>query len=272
MSEKIKQTVEFIRTKTDFVPEIGIILGSGMGDLFNDMEIICSVDYKTIPNFPITTVEGHNGSLIFGIISEKKVIVMSGRFHFYEGYTMNEIALPIRVMKMLGINTLLQTNASGGLNADYKVGDLMIFKDHINLIPTNPLIGPIDKNLGERFPDMSEAYDRTLISLAEKIAKDLNISFHVGVFVALSGPMFETPAEQKYLRIIGADAVAMSTVPEVITARHLGIKCFAVSLITNISSESNSLETPHEEVLRVAKEAGKNAGVLLKRLIAEIKS
>src|ERR1035437_2025056 len=212
MSEKIKQTVEFIRSKTDFVPEIGIILGSGMGELFNDMDIICSIDYKTIPNFPITTVEGHNGRLIFGVLSGKKVVVMSGRFHFYEGYTMNEIALPLRVMKMLGINTLLQTNATGGLNPDYKVGDLMIFKDHINLTPTNPLIGPNDKSLGQRFPDMSNTYDRTLISLAEKIAKDLNISFHVGIFVALPGPMFETPAEQKYLRIIGADAVAMSTV------------------------------------------------------------
>jgi purine-nucleoside phosphorylase len=272
MSEKIKQTVEFIRSKTDFIPEIGIILGSGMGELFDDMEIQCSIDYKSIPNFPVTTVEGHNGRLIFGVLSGKNVVVMSGRFHFYEGYKMDEIALPIRVMKMLGIKILLQTNAAGGLNPDYKVGDLMIFKDHINLIPTNPLIGMNDNSLGPGFLDMSEAYDKTLISLAENIAKDLNISYHVGTFVALSGPMFETPAEQKYLRIIGADAVAMSTVPEVIAARHLDIKCFAVSLITNISSGSNPVETPHEEVLRVAREAGKNVGMLLNKLIEKIKS
>ena len=270
MSEKIKQIFEFIRTKTDFIPEIGIILGSGMGELFDDMEIHYSIAYNLIPNFPITTVKGHQGRLIFGIISGRKVVVMSGRLHFYEGYSMNEIALPIRVMKLFGIKFLLQTNAAGGLNTDYKVGDLMIFNDHINLIPTNPLIGANDDNLGPRFPDMSEVYDKNLISLADKFAKDLNISFHVGVFVALSGPMFETPAEQNYLRIIGADAVAMSTVTEVITARHLGIKCFALSLITNISSGSNPLETPHEEVLRVANETGKNVGILLKKLIEEI--
>jgi purine-nucleoside phosphorylase len=271
MSEKIKETAEFIRAKTDFVPEIGIVLGSGMSDLLDDMDIKFSVEYKMIPNFPVTTVIGQGRKLIFGILSGKNVVVMSGRFHFYEGYTMNEIALPIRVLKMLGINILLQTNAAGGLNPDYKVGDLMIFKDHINLIPTNPLIGKNDDSMGPRFPDMSEAYDKSLISLAEKIARDLNISFHAGTFVALSGPMFETPAEQNYLRIIGADAVAMSTVPEVITARHLGIKCFAVSLITNISSaNNNSSETPHEEVLRVAKETGKNVGTLLKELIRKL--
>jgi purine-nucleoside phosphorylase len=234
------------------------------------MEISHSIDYSSIPNFLVSTVEGHNGKLIFGKLGGKKVVVMQGRFHYYEGYSMQQLALPIRVLKFLGINTLFLSCASGSLNPNYNVGDLMIFDDHINLLPGNPLIGPNNPEFGIRFPDMSTPYNKDLIQKAVKISKDLSIKTHVGVFVSVHGPSLETRAEYKYLHLIGADAVAMSTVPEVIAARHLGINCFAVAIITNSGIPDEVKETTHEEVLKVAGEAEVKVTTLFKNLLIEL--
>ena len=254
MLEKIQETASYILEKTAFKAEIGIILGTGLGELANEIKAEYVLSYSDIPNFPISTVEGHTGKLILGKLSGKNVIAMQGRFHFYEGYSIEKVTFPVKVMKLLGIQKLFVSNASGGVNPDYKVGDLMVLSDHINLIP-NPLIGKNIDELGPRFPDMSKPYDERLIDQAISIAKANNYRIHKGVYVAVTGPCLETPAEYMYIRNIGADAVGMSTVPEVIAARHMGIPCFGVSVITDLGVLGKIVEVTHEDVQKVASKA-----------------
>ena len=270
MYEKIKQTTAYIKTKTDFQPQIGIVLGSGLGNLGNQIEVEASISYSDIPNFPVSTVKGHQGKLIFGTLGGKKVIAMQGRFHFYEGYNMKEISFPIRVMKDLGIELLVLSNAAGGMNPDFKVGDIMIINDHINLFPDNPLMGSNDDRFGPRFPDMSEVYDRKLVAKAIEIATNNNIMVHQGVYVGVSGPTFETPAEYKFFRIIGGDTVGMSTVPEAIVARHASIPVFAASIITDLGVEGIVENVSHEEVLEAAKAAEPKLTLIVKELLEGI--
>lgn len=252
MLEKILETVDFIKSKTDgFKPEIGIVLGSGLGGLVNVMEVQYTIPFADVPNFPISTVKGHKGQLVFGTISGRKVVAMQGRFHYYEGYSTALITFPIRVIKYLGAKLLVLSNASGGINPSFRVSDIMFITDHINLLP-NPLIGNNDERIGTRFPDMSDAYDQRLIVLADDVAKKLDIHIQHGVYVADSGPSYETPAEYRYYRIIGGDCVGMSTVPEVIVARHCGLTVFAVSVITDLGGQEIPVEVTHEEVLNAA--------------------
>jgi purine-nucleoside phosphorylase len=232
MLEKINQSAAFISEKISSLPDVGIILGTGLGGLAKEIEVEISLPYNTIPNFPVSTVEGHHGRLIYGKLGGKKVLAMQGRFHYYEGYTMEQVTFPVRVMKKLGIKALFVSNASGGVNPDFEIGDVMIITDHMNLMP-NPLLGKNYNELGPRFPDMSEAYDKRMISMAEEIARMNNIKIQKGVYTGVTGPTLETPSEYKYFRIIGSDTVGMSTVPEVIIARHSGIPCFAISIITD---------------------------------------
>ncbi len=269
MLDQINETVTFIKSKITTLPNTGIILGTGLGGLVNEISIEHTLPYETIPNFPLSTVEGHSGKLIFGKLGGKQVVAMQGRFHFYEGYNMKEVTFPVRVMKYLGIERLILSNASGGVNENFEIGDLMILSDHLNLFPTNPLIGTNDKNIGPRFPDMSEAYDKGLIQKAKEIAKKLNIKVQEGVYAGLTGPCFETPAEYKYVRILGADAVGMSTVPEVIVARHMGVPCFAVSIITDLGVPGKIVEVTHEEVQKVAQVAEKKMTQIFKELISQ---
>ena len=234
MFQALHETVEYIKRKTsNFQPEIGIVLGTGLGGLVNDIKIEYQLMYANIPNFPISTLEFHSGKLIFGELNGKKVVAMQGRLHYYEGYSMQQITFPIRVMKVLGIAHLFVSNAAGSLNPDFKKGDLMVIHDHINLQPESPLRGSNDADLGPRFPDMSQPYQRSLVSAALKIAEQHNIACHKGVYIAVTGPNLETKAEYNYLRIIGGDAVGMSTVPEVIVANHMGIPVFAISVLTD---------------------------------------
>lgn len=269
MLKKINNSVEFLQKKTNFNPHLGIILGTGLGGLVNEIEIEHSISYEEIPYFPISTVEGHSGRLIFGNLGGKKVVAMQGRFHFYEGYDMNMVTFPVRVMKLLGINNLIVSNASGGINPLYEVGDLMILSDHINLIP-NPLIGQNIEELGPRFPDMSETYCPKLITKAEIVAKANNIPVQKGVYIALTGPTLETPAEYKYMRIIGGDTVGMSTAPEVIIARHMGIPCFAMSVITDLGVPGKIKKVTHEEIQAVSEIAEPKLTLIIKELIASI--
>ena len=223
MLKKIEEAVSFIQSKTDVKPSIGIILGTGLGGLVNEIEIIDTISYEDIPNFPVSTVESHSGKLIFGKLGGKHVVAMQGRFHYYEGYDLKQVTFPVRVMKQLGIERLVVSNASGGVNPEHIIGEIMIIDDHINLFPGNPLIGKNVDELGPRFPDMSDAYDVDMIAIAEKIAKENDIRIARGVYAGLTGPTLETPAEYKMIRILGADAVGMSTVPEIIAARHMEI-------------------------------------------------
>ncbi|MEX1189211.1 MAG: purine-nucleoside phosphorylase [Bacteroidia bacterium] len=269
MLKEINETASFIKSKTeDFAPTCGIILGTGLGGLVSEIDIKFTLDYHSIPHFPVSTVEGHSGKLIFGYISGKKVVVMQGRFHYYEGYSMQQVVYPVRVMKLLGIEKLFLSNASGGVNPDFEIGDVMILNDHINLLPSNPLIGRNEKKFGPRFPDMSEPYDKTIISQAHSIARNLGYKVHEGVYVSVSGPCFETPAEYKYMRIIGGDAVGMSTVPEVICARHMNVPCFAVSVITDIGVEGRIVEVTHEDVIAAASKAEVKMTAIFKALLA----
>ncbi|MGI6409716.1 MAG: purine-nucleoside phosphorylase [Bacteroidales bacterium] len=269
MLEIIKDTVSYIKTHIQVEPEIGIVLGTGLGGLVKEIDIHTSLSYEKIPNFPISTVEGHSGKLIFGKLGGKNVVAMQGRFHYYEGYDMNQVVFPIRVMKYLGIKTLFLSNASGGVNPDFEIGDLMIITDHICLVP-NPLIGKNEPEFGTRFPDMSEAYDKNLIAKAKQVAQNLGIKVTQGVYTATSGPTFETPSEYKYFRIIGSDTVGMSTAPEVITARHLGLPCFAMSIITDLGVPGKIVEVTHEEVQKVAATAESKMTQIFKQMIAEI--
>lgn len=269
MLEKIKESTEYIKSKTSIRPEVGIILGTGLGGLVNEIDITDSLDYSTIPNFPVSTVEGHSGRLICGKIGGKQVIAMQGRFHYYEGYEMWQVTFPVRVMKSLGIKTLIVSNASGGVNPDFEIGDLMILTDHINLIP-NPLIGKNFSELGPRFPDMSETYDKNLVARAVEIASKKNIKTQRGVYTGVTGPTLETPSEYKYFRIIGSDTVGMSTVPEVIVARHMGIPVFAISIITDLGVPGKIVKVTHEDVQRVAEEAEPKMTYIIKELIGTL--
>jgi len=269
MLQNIKESANFINENTNFNPEIGIILGTGLGGLVSEIEIEHSLPYNEIPNFPLSTVEGHSGRLILGVLGGKKVVAMQGRFHFYEGYSMEKVTFPVRVMKFLGIKNLILSNASGGVNPDYEVGDLMILEDHICLIP-NPLIGENLDELGPRFPDMSEPYEKNMIQLAEQIASENNLPVQKGVYVALTGPTLETPAEYKYMRIIGGDTVGMSTAPEVIVARHMGIPCFAMSVITDLGVPGKIQKVTHEEIQKVSEVAEPKLTLIIKKLISKI--
>jgi purine-nucleoside phosphorylase len=269
MLESIQHTTAYIKSRIgDFEPQVGIILGTGLGGLVNEIEVEKQLMYSNIPDFPISTLEFHSGKLIFGRLNGVKVVAMQGRLHYYEGYTMQQITFPVRVMKMLGIKTLFVSNASGSLNPDFKKGDLMVIEDHINLQPNNPLIGRNDADLGPRFPDMSEAYKRALNAKALDIAKANNITCHKGVYVAVTGPNLETKAEYKYLRIIGGDAVGMSTVPEVIVANHMGIPVFAISVLTDEGFPEILHPVSLNEILAVASEAEPKLTLILKELIA----
>jgi len=267
MLEKIKQTVDYINNEFSYQPEVGIILGSGLGGLVKEIDIKHVFNYEDIPNFPVSTVEGHSGKLIFGTIAGKRVVAMQGRFHFYEGYTMKEVTFPVRVMKFLGIKTLILSNASGGVNPSFAIGDVMIITDHINLLPSNPLLGPNIKELGPRFLDMHDAYDKKLIEKALNIAKKNGIKVQTGVYAAVSGPCFETPSEYRYIKRVGADTVGMSTVPEVQVARHMGIPCFAVSIITDLGVEGQVVEVSHDEVVDVANKAEPKMTLIIKELV-----
>lgn len=251
MYEKIQETATWLKGKMPSQPTTAIILGTGLGRLTEEIDITLSIDYQDIPNFPVSTVEGHSGRLIFGKLGNKDILAMQGRFHYYEGYSMKEVTFPIRVMYELGIRTLFVSNASGGTNPDFAIGDLMIITDHINLFPEHPLRG---KNFptGPRFPDMHEAYDRELIREADAIAAEKGIKVQHGVYLGTQGPTFETPSEYKMFHILGADAVGMSTVPEVIVAHHCGIRVFGVSIITDLGVEGKIIEVSHEEVQKAA--------------------
>ena len=268
MLNRIRESVAFIREKTRFEPQAGIVLGSGLGGLVNELEVEHTLPYSKIPNFPVSTVEGHGSNLLFGTLNGIKVVVMQGRFHFYEGYSMQEVAFPIRVMGLLGIKRLFLSNASGGMNPQYNVGDLMIIDDHINLMGVNPLIGKNIDELGPRFPDMSAPYDPALIRSALDIAAKLKIECKTGVYAAVTGPTYETRAEYKYIRTIGADCVGMSTVPEVIAARHMNLPVFAISIITDMGGQEEVQVITHEEVLKVAKAAEEKMTAILRQLVA----
>ncbi|TND09813.1 MAG: purine-nucleoside phosphorylase [Bacteroidetes bacterium] len=270
MYDQIKATAAFIKEKTQFNPEIGIVLGTGLGGLVQEIDIAHTLPYEAIPNFPLSTVEGHTGQLIFGKLGGKNVVAMKGRFHFYEGYTMQQVVFPIRVMKLLGITHLIVSNASGGVNPYFEIGDLMIITDHINMLPGNPLIGKNMTEFGPRFPDMSEAYDKALVTLAKEVAEENKISVQEGVYLALSGPTFETPAEYRMVRVLGADTVGMSTVPEVIAAKHAGLKCFGISIITDLGVPGKIVEVTHADVQHVAALAEKKMTVIIKEMIRRV--
>lgn len=271
MVNKIKTTVSFLKNKINSQPEVGIILGSGLGGLVNHIEIEASFPYSDIPEFPVSTVEGHDGKLIFGKLGGKNIVAMQGRFHFYEGYSMDVVTYPVKVMKYLGIKTIIVSNAAGGMNPEFNVGDLMIISDHINFFPGNPLLGPNNNELGTRFPDMSNAYNSDLRKKARKIANANNIPVREGVYIGSSGPMLETPAEYRLFRTFGADATGMSTVPEVIAAHHMGIKVFGMSIITNVSEKENpDEETTHDEVQNVASIAEPKMSLIITELIRSL--
>jgi purine-nucleoside phosphorylase len=270
MLDKIKETVDFLTSRISIRPEIGIILGTGLGGLVNEIEKPHSIPYATIPNFPVSTVDGHNGQLIFGKMSGKNIVAMQGRFHYYEGYTMQEVAFPVRVMKLLGIRILIVSNASGGVNPAFEVGDLMIIEDHINLMKDNPLIGRNENELGTRFPDMGHAYDQELIGKVFEIAESHGIRLKKGIYAAVSGPTFETPAEYRYIRTIGADAVGMSTIPEVIAARHMGLRCFAFSVISDLGVPGKIVEITHKDVIQAASNVEPKMTKILKEMIGTL--
>ncbi len=270
MLTQIKESTAYIQSKTTIEPTIGIILGTGLGGLVKEIEIIDEISYEDIPHFPVSTVESHSGKLIFGKIGGKNVVAMQGRFHYYEGYSLQQVTFPVRVMKMLGIQQLFVSNASGGVNPDFEVGEIMIMNDHINLFPGNPLIGKNIDELGPRFPDMSDPYDQSLIDKACEIAKNLQIKVSVGCYAGLTGPTLETPSEYKYVRTIGADAVGMSTVPEVIVARHMSIPCFAISIITDLGVPGKIKKVSVQDVIEVASRQEPKMTSIMKELISSI--
>jgi purine-nucleoside phosphorylase len=267
LKQKITEATKFIRTKTDFVPDIGIILGTGLGSLGEGIEVSASVGYEHIPHFPVSTVESHAGRLLFGRLGGKNVVAMQGRFHFYEGYSLTEVTFPIRVMKELGIKVLIVSNACGGMNPQFERGDVMIITDHINMQGVNPLIGPNDDTLGPRFPDMCHCYDPELIKQAQEVARERKIAVKKGVYVAVSGPTLETAAEYRFLRIIGADVVGMSTVPEVIIARHQGTRVAGFSIITDMGLPDALRPTSHQEIVEVAGRAEPKLKSLIEGLV-----
>jgi len=270
MLTQIKETCDYLRNQTDIQPTIGIILGSGLGGLVEEINITDEILYQDIPHFPLSTVEGHQGKLIFGTLGGKQVVAMQGRFHYYEGYNMKQVTFPVRVMKFLGIKHLFVSNASGGVNPDFEVGEIMIQDDHINLFPEHPLRGENINELGPRFPDMSEPYDKKMIELALKIAAENNIKVSVGTYLGLTGPTLETPAEYNYVRVLGGDAVGMSTVPEVIVARHMNIPCFAISIITDLGVKGKIEKITHQDVVDVANRQAPKMTLIMRELITQL--
>ena len=268
MITKIQPTADYIKAQVGEMPKTAIILGTGLGALVDHIEDKKYIPYTEIPNFPVSTVEGHSGNLIFGRLGSKPVMAMQGRFHYYEGYDMKQVTVPVRVMKALGIETLFVSNAAGGMNKEFKVGDVMIITDHINLFPENPHRGKNDINLGPRFPAMTEAYNHKLIELADQVAAEKGIRVMHGVYVGVTGPTFETPAEYEFFRIIGGDAVGMSTVPEVIVANHAGMKVFGVSVITDLGVKDVTDVPTHEEVQKAAEAAQPNIMEIMRELVA----
>ncbi len=269
MLKKVRETIEYLESRISQKPEIGIILGTGLGGLVKEIDVHHTFPYEFIPNFPVSTVDGHHGQLIFGTMNGKNIVAMQGRFHYYEGYTMQEITFPVRVMKFLGIEMLILSNASGGVNPDFEVGDIMVIDDHLNLMKDNPLIGKNENEIGTRFPDMGHAYDRQLVEKAFSIAQKNGIKLQKGVYAAVSGPTYETPAEYKYIRTIGADAVGMSTVPEVIAARHMGLKCFAVSIISDLGVPGKIVEISHKHVIDAASAVEPIMTRIIKEMISD---
>lgn len=267
--KKAQESAEYIKSVIKGQPQVGIVLGSGLGPLVNELEEVVEIDYSNIPNFPLTTVEGHAGKLVFGKLGGKNVLAMKGRFHYYEGYDVSQVVFPIRVLKLLGINNLLVTNAAGGINESFKSGALMLIKDHISFFVPSALRGKNISEFGTRFPDMCEAYTKSLIAMAKKIAQDEGINVQEGVYAFAQGPMYETPAEIRALRILGADAVGMSTVPEVITARHAGMKVLGISCITNMAAGILDQPLSHQEVMETAKAVEKGFTKLVKRIVGE---
>ncbi|MDR7417134.1 MAG: purine-nucleoside phosphorylase [Armatimonadota bacterium] len=268
--ESVQEAASAIRARVPFRPQIGIVLGTGLGALVDHVERTGTVPYAEIPHFPRPTVEGHAGELVLGRLEGKPVAILRGRAHLYEGYSPQEVAFPVRVLHALGCRLLVVTNAAGGLNREWRAGDLMVISDHINLQATNPLLGPNDERLGPRFPDMSRAYDPELVALAERCALEERIPLRRGVYVAVLGPSYETPAELRMLRLLGADAVGMSTVPEVIAARHLGMRVLGISAITDMATGEVVQPVTHEEVLRVARELEPRFVRLVRRIVREL--
>lgn len=269
MWEQVQQTAQYIKDKTGLSPEYGVILGSGLGSFTDDIQITHTLPYSEIPNFPVSTVQGHKGALVFGTIGGKQVVAMQGRFHFYEGYSMKEVTFPVRVMKHLGVQKLVVSNASGGVKDSYRVGSVVLIKDHINLFPEHPLRGKNDDRFGPRFLNMSEPYSRNMIAKAKELAQDLGIEVQDGIYLGLQGPTFETISEYRMVKILGADCVGMSTVPEVIVARHMDMETFGISVITDMGNEDNIETVSHEEVLEAARAAEPHVRSLIKALIAQ---
>lgn len=270
MIEKFKESAAYIQSKTTLRPTVAIILGSGLGDLAEQIEKEVVIPYSEIPNFPVSTAIGHKGNMIFGLLGGKSVLAMQGRFHFYEGYTMQQVTFPVRVMHFLGITNLFVSNAAGGLNPDYHVGDLMVIVDQINQMP-NPLIGPNFNELGPRFPDMTRPYDAAMIALADAVAEENNIALHKGVYYGSTGPTFETPSEYRYFRNGGGDVCGMSTVPEVIVARHMDIKVFGMSVVTNEAHTfGEDYKNDGEDVLIAADKAAKKMKTLFEGIISRL--
>ena len=265
--QQLNETTAFIKSKYKEQPVVGVVLGSGLGNFTNGMQVDFEIEYSELPHFPVSTVKGHSGKLIFGKMANKNVVIMAGRFHYYEGYTTQQVVYPIRVMKMLGVETLLISNAAGGVNTNFKVGDMMIITDHISLFTINPLLGKNEDELGTRFPDMSEPYNKVIISKAKTIAKDLGYAIKEGVYCGVTGPTFETRAEYKLIKAVGADAVGMSTVQEVIAAVHAGMKVFAMSIITDLGIREEENVITHEEVLAAANKAEPKMTAIFKALV-----
>ena len=268
MLEKIQQTADFLRQRAGEMPKLAIILGTGLGNLVDHIDDKLYIPYSEIPNFPVSTVQGHSGNLIFGKMGGKPVIAMQGRFHYYEGYDMKTVTSPVRVFKALGVETLFVSNAAGGMNKEFRVGDVMIITDHINLFPENPLRGKNYEELGPRFPAMTEAYDRKLVALADSIGAEKGLRLMHGVYVGTTGPTFETPAEYEYFRVIGGDAVGMSTVPEVIVAAHAGMRVFGISVITDLGGKDVTEVPTHEEVQKAAVKAQPTVEAIVKEMVA----
>ena len=262
-----KETADYIKQKIDLAPQVGIILGTGLSELVDHVAIDHTIEYEEIPNFPVSTVESHKGRLIFGTLANKRVMIMQGRFHYYEGYSMQELTIGVRAMKLLGVEQLLVSNVSGGLNHEYEIGDVMIIEDHINLLPDNPLIGPNIDELGPRFPDMLNAYNPEWVDKAYAIGQAQNYRIHKGVYVAVMGPNLETPAEYNFLHKIGADAVGMSTIPEVIVARHMDLPVFGISIITDLGIPGKIKKVEIPEIIKVANEAQPKLTYIMENLM-----
>lgn len=269
MWEQVQETVKYLKEVTNYTPEYGVILGSGLGGFTEDIQIEFILPYHQIPNFPLVTVEGHKGALVFGTVNGKKVVAMQGRFHFYEGYDMKQVTFPVRVMKYLGVQKLIVSNASGGVNPDFQVGSIVMLRDHVNMMPEHPLHGQNDERFGPRFVNMSEPYSQTMLKKAKEIAATLKIEVHEGVYLGLQGPTFETLAEYKMVKTLGCDCVGMSTVPEVIVARHMNLETFGISVITDMGDEKSIGSVSHEEVLEAAKAAEPKVRNLIKNLIVQ---